>query len=496
MLWRASFAVCLSVGLLAPSLYAQQAAKRNVILIVSDDHGRDTGCYGNTDVKTPNLDKLAAEGTRFDYAFCTTASCSASRSVILSGLHNHMNGQYGHQHSYHHFSSFPSVKSLPVLLTQAGYTTARIGKYHVAPEEVYKFDLHLVGNQGGSRNPVSMAEKCREVIAAKDDKPFFIYFCTSDPHRGGGRLQDKPFQPDRFGNGPEYEGVDEVFYDAEKLKVHPFLPDTAACKEELAQYYQSVSRVDQGVGKLVEILKENGQYDNTLLLYISDNGMAFPGSKTTLYEPGMRLPLIVRSPDQQTRGGSTDALVSWADLTPTILDFAGVKKVSGPPAVAQPEPLPPNRAKKLKDRDYEFHGRSFLGVLDTPESEGFEEIYASHTFHEITMYYPMRVIRTRKYKLIYNVAHQLPFPFASDLQSSATWKSVTPGTGAVYGKRQIVKFINRPQFELYDLEADPDEVKNLYDDPSMAKVRQELEAKLKAFQEKTGDPWVVKYEYE
>ena len=113
----------------------------NIVLIVSDDHGRgDLGCYGNPVIKTPNLDRLAAEGVRFTNAFCTTASCSASRSVILSGLYNHYNGQYGHQHDYHHFISFDHVRSLPVLLAQGGYRTARIGKYHVAPEDIYKFD--------------------------------------------------------------------------------------------------------------------------------------------------------------------------------------------------------------------------------------------------------------------------------------------------------------------------------------------------------------------
>src|SRR5262245_48944324 len=101
------------------------AAPRNVVLIVTDDQGQDAGCYGNRVLKTPNLDALAAEGTRFTHAFCTTASCSASRSVILTGRHNHANGHYGHQHSYHHFSSFDNVQSLPALLSRAGYRTAR-----------------------------------------------------------------------------------------------------------------------------------------------------------------------------------------------------------------------------------------------------------------------------------------------------------------------------------------------------------------------------------
>lgn len=480
---------------------ANGAGKRNVVLIIADDHGRDAGCYGNKDVQTPNLDRLAADGTRFDFAFCTTASCSASRSVLLSGLHNHLNGQYGHQHHFHHFSSFPSVKSLPVLMTGAGYRTAQIGKYHVAPEEIYHFETYLKGYQGGDRNPVSMAEKCRGVIAAKDDRPFFLYFATADPHRGGGVVDSDALKPDRFGNGPKYEGVTEVVYDPAKLGVPPFLPNTKACRAELAQYYQSVSRVDQGVGRLIEILKESGQYDNTLILYLSDNGMAFPGSKTTLYEPGMRLPLIVRSPDQKTRGGSTDAMVSWADVTPTILAFAGVKDIPGPPAVGQPGPDSSNRSapkgkKDTKAKPYEFHGRSFLDVLDSPKSMGWDEIFASHTFHEITMYYPMRVIRTRQYKLTLNQAHPLPFPFASDLEASATWQSVSKDVDALYGKRKVRDLIQRPRYELYDLATDPHEVKNIADDPKHATLLRELQEKLKSFQERTGDPWVVKYKHE
>lgn len=494
--------ILFAVGLiLIGSTTAAAAGKRNVVMIVADDHGRDAGCYGNADVHTPNLDKLASDGRWFEYAFCTTASCSASRSVILSGLHNHLNGQYGHQHHFHHFSSFPSVKSLPVILAGAGYRTAQIGKFHVAPEEIYRFQTYLTGNQGGGRNSISMAEKCRGVIAAKDDRPFFLYFATADPHRGGGTVEDDPHKPDRFGNGPKYDGVTEVPYDPAKLAVPPFLPNTPACRAELAQYYQSVSRVDQGVGRLIEILKESGEYDNTLILYLSDNGMAFPGSKTTLYEPGMRLPLIVRSPDQKTRGKATDAMVSWVDLTPTVLAFAGVKEVAGPPAVGQPGPdLPGRPAPKAKTaaktKPYEFHGRSFLDVLDTPKATGRGEAYASHTFHEITMYYPMRVIRTARYKLTLNLAHQLPFPFASDLEASATWRSVSKDADARYGKRLVKDLVQRPRYELYDLTADADEVKNLADNPKHAATLKELQEKLKTFQERTGDPWVVKYKYE
>ena len=119
--------------------------ERNIILFVTDDQSPDAGCYGNEKIKMPNLDKLASDGTLFKHAFATTASCSASRSVILTGLHNHLNGQFGHQHNYHKFSSFHNIQSLPVLLNRHGYRTASIGKFHVAPEPVYHFETKLKG---------------------------------------------------------------------------------------------------------------------------------------------------------------------------------------------------------------------------------------------------------------------------------------------------------------------------------------------------------------
>ncbi len=145
---------------------------------------------------------------------------------------------------------------------------------------------------------------------------------------------------------------------------------------------------------------------------------------------------------------------------------------------------------------YRFHGRSFLPVLHGSGSQGWDEIYASHTFHEITMYYPMRVVRTRKYKCILNLAHQLPYPFASDLYGSATWQGVLKRGDKMYGPRTVEAYIHRPRYELYDLQADPLESQNLADDPKYTDVLQKLQAKLKAWQTRTKDPWIVKYRYE
>jgi N-sulfoglucosamine sulfohydrolase len=347
-----------------------------------------------------------------------------------------------------------------------------VGKYHVAPEEVYRFDDYVKVN---TRSPVEMAERCRDFVTAEDEKPFFIYFCTSDPHRGGGQASDLPYKPDRFGNRPQgYPGVKELTYKPEDVIVPPFLPDTPACRAELAQYYQSVSRVDQGMGRLIQLLQEAGRWEDTLFIYISDNGIAFPGAKTTTYEPGLRLPCIVRNPYLEKRGLVTNAMVTWADLTPTILDFADVKP-----------------------QGYAFHGRSFLSVLDQENPDGWDEVYGSHTFHEITMYYPMRLVRGRQYKLIWNIAHQLPYPFASDLWAAPTFQDrYQKGLDTLYGKRLIRDYIHRPEFELYDLTSDPNEVENLASDTSHAEVLEELKGKIKAFQERTKDPWVMKWKYE
>jgi N-sulfoglucosamine sulfohydrolase len=480
-------AMCAPIACVLP-LTAAVPARPNIVLIVSDDHGPDAlGCYGNRVVKTPHLDALAADGTRFTHAFGTTASCSPSRSVMLTGQQNHRNGMYGLQHQDHHFSSFDDVKSLPVRLRQAGYRTARIGKFHVAPEAVYAFETVLssgVANDPASlgRSPVEMATQSRAVLASADPRPFFLYFATDDPHRanailpGGKPTFDTYPAPNRFGNRDRgYPGVTEIKFRPEDVVVPPFLPDTPTCRAELAEYYQSVARLDQGVGRLIALLKETGHYDNTLIVYLSDNGPAFPGAKTTLYDPGIRLPLIVRAPGRTRPGAVQSAMVSWADLTLTLLDVAGA--------------LPAGATK-------EFDGRSFRPALDGAPMADRDEVYASHSLHEITMYYPMRAVRTRRHKLIHNLASGLVFPSALDLIQSPSWIGVTRAGGTVFGRRPIAQFLRRPAFELYDLQTDPDEVMNLADDPAHQELKNELVGKLRAFQERTVDPWRHKWIYE
>ena len=466
--------ICIAIVFLIQGISqaSLKPAKPNILLIVSDDHGLDAiGCYGNKVIQTPNIDKLAKEGVRFTNAFCTTASCSASRSVILTGLYNHANGQYGHSHSYHHFRTFENIRSLPVHLGSLGYRTARIGKFHVAPEEVYKFDEVFEGN---TRSPVEMAENCKDFISSSSESPFFLYYCTSDPHRSGDYSEDAP-GANLFGNLPDssYPGIHKVKYKPEDVIVPDFLPDTPECRAELAQYYQSVSRLDQGIGRLIHLLVSAGKYQDTVIVYISDNGIAFPGAKTTVYEPGIHLPCVIRDPYQRKRGIVNHAFINWADLAPTLVDYAlGDWKSAG------------------------FHGRSFKSILEQSNPDGWDETFASHTFHEVTMYYPMRVIRQKRYKFIWNLAYRQSYPFATDLWASPTWQQVYKNDKKYFGKRLVENYLHREEFEIYDLQKDPDEVRNLAFIPGHSQLLESFKEKMKKFQKETNDPWIITWSQE
>lgn len=468
-----------------------QTHQPNFVLIVGDDHDRSAlGCYGNRQVKTPHLDQLAQAGVRFTRAYATTSSCSPSRSTLLSGRHNHNTGQYGLAHATHHFRSHEELKTLPALLHDAGYTTARIGKYHVGPASAYPFDKAL--SEDGS-NPVKMASQCADFLEANRNQPFFLYFCPTDPHRAGNG--DKlPYRANPHGNRPGgHEGVTETVYGPDSLKVPFFLPDAPETRAELAQYYQAVSRMDQGIGRLFDLLKEKKLWDNTIIIYLSDNGMPVPGAKTTHYEPGVRLPLIVRNPFMTQRGRQIcDELVSWVDVAPTLLDFAGLN----PPVLSSA--VRPTGGGEYGERGPTpfFHGKSWKPYFDKATSFKADTLFLSHTFHEVTMYYPMRSIVTKRYKLIHNVAHPLPFPFAADLWASATWQGFVKSGKSQYGPRSRQAYEQRPDYELYDLERDPQERTNLAKSPSHKAIFDILLTSLKNAQELTNDPWRVKWRHE
>ncbi|MCP3914153.1 MAG: sulfatase [bacterium] len=459
----------LSLLFLLASALSAAAQRPNVVLFVTDDQGDVAGCYGHPDARTPHLDALARDGVRFANAFCTTASCSPSRAVLLSGEHSHSNGMYGLQHASHHFQSFVEVESLPVIFAVNGYRTARAGKFHVAPENTFLFEDAL---EAQPRNPAHMAKACADWIGGLEGAPFFLYFSTADPHRGGGVATELPGRPNRFSNR-EYDRVPRVRFDAAELTVPAWLPDTPETRGELAQFLESTARADHGIRTLVRALRKAGVWDNTILLVVSDHGPPFPGAKTTLYEPGMRVACVMRDPRVEERGVVREEAVSLLDVAPTLLEACGIA---------------PGRR---------MQGRSFLPLVKASVEGWPDQIFASHSFHEVTMYYPMRAVRTSRYKLIWNIAHPLDFPFATDLYYSSTWQAtLRAGADAPYGVRSARAYVQRPKFELYDLRDDPLESHNLAGDPKHAQALASLQGALRTFMDETEDPWRVKWERE
>ena len=456
---------------LALALPAFGAERKNVLFLIADDLGMQVGCYGDAVAKTPNIDALAKTGTRFTHGFASVSSCSPSRATLLTGMPTHQCGQYGLAHGTHNASSFRTVRGLPALLAPAGYRSGVIAKLHVQPKEVYPFDVEVPGN---GRNPVQIAGQAKTFVADCGDKPFFLLVGFTDPHRAAkGFANDLKFPPE----------VPAVKFDPKAVPVPYHLPDTADVRADLADYYQSVARLDHGVGLVLKVLEDAKQLDNTLVIFLSDNGIPFPGAKTTLYDAGIHLPLVIRKPGQKA-GVACSAMASWTDIAPTVLDWCGVKPA---PVGKKESPLP---------------GRSLLPLLEKPTADGWDMVFASHQFHEVTMYYPMRAVRTRTHKYILNLAHPLEYPSASDLWESPTWQGILKRGDTLMGKREVKAFLHRPKEELYDVTADPNELKNLLADEKWLAdaANQAVVAAhknwLAEWRKKTNDPWLIKNEHE
>jgi N-sulfoglucosamine sulfohydrolase len=447
---------CLAL-LLAVIATAATAAPRNVLLIIADDQGLDVGVYGNATVRTPSIDKLASRGTLFTHAFSAVSSCSPSRAVIFSGLYAHSNGMYGLAHDVHNQHLLPWVETLPTWLSASGYRTALVGKKHLLPDSALRFDAELAPEQPGNRDVAYMAEQARQFIEADPKRPFFVAVGFSDPHRAA----------ENFGNTRAWPSVVRATYDPRKVAIPPHLPDVPEVREDLAQYYESVSRLDSGIGLLLEALRATGHLDDTLVIYLSDNGRPFPGAKTTLYDEGIHLPLVVAAPGQR-KGVRNSAMVSWIDIAPTVLAWT---QAAGPSKYALP-------------------GRSLLSILTQEQASGWDRIYASHGFHEIQQYYPMRALRTREFKYIANLAAPLTYPIAGDIQSSPSWRAIETRPALGLGGRTLEAFLHRPEEELYDLAKDPNELRNLATDPAYADVLRRMREDMTAFRERTHDPWL------
>ena len=431
---------------------------RSVMCLIADDQSAIAGCYGNSAIRTPTMDRLAERGVRFTHAYATTPSCSASRSVILTGLQNHFNGQYGHQHEPANFHTRSSVWSIPRILKSQGFLTGVVGKLHVQPEEVYPFDYAETANHG-NRDVADMGAKVADFLAQSDGKPFYLHVGFSDPHRAGG--------PGGFANHRDYPKVEVKEYSPDEITVPDFLPDSPEARAELAQYYQAIDRLDQGYRMCLEALEKAGRADDTLVLCFSDHGMPFPGAKASPYETGLHIPFVAAGPGVKA-GAVSDAMISLADVLPTVVEWAGAKMPDG----------------------YEVHGRSFASILAGEEQPDRDRHFYSHTFHEIVNFFPWRGVRTRKYKYTKFLFPELAMPLPSDLWGSSTWQGVRRRQDRTVGLRNTQKMLHHAPEELYDLDADPMEANNLAGSARHQSILAELRAEVDAFRERTGDPWL------
>lgn len=382
----------------------------NFIIFIADDMAyNDSGAYGHPHIKTPNIDLLARNGMRFDNAYLTTSSCSPSRCSILTGLYPHATGA-----PELHMPLSGKQVLFPGLLGKAGYHTVSAGKWHLGNEVKKQFDI--VDEVGGD----SGCEKWVDYLRNRPKgKPFFFWFAAKDPHRSYKKDAIKfPHKP-----------TDVI--------VPPYLPDVHAVREDLAMYYDEISRLDSYVGDVLTELKREGLDDNTFVLFMSDNGRPFPRCKTTLTMDGVRTPFIVKYPPLVDPGNTCDSLVSVIDIAPTILQLAGLQ--------------PGDR----------FQGLSFKKLLTNPFTSIRQYAYSEHNWHDYRAY--ERAVHTKTHTYIRNWLPELARTPPADAVTSMTYHAMLElEAGHMLSPYQRDCFVKpRAAEELYDSKADPHSLMNL-----------------------------------
>ncbi|XP_046484869.1 N-sulphoglucosamine sulphohydrolase [Neodiprion pinetum] len=462
---------------------------RNVLLLLADDGGFEMRSYRNKVCQSPNLDILAKNGLIFNNAYTSVSSCSPSRAALLTGLPSHTNGMYGLHQGVHHFNSFDDVKSLPKILGQNNIKTGIIGKKHVGPSNVYPFDFsHTEENHSilqVGRNITKIKLLVREFLSVNKTKPFFLYVAFHDPHRCGHTHPEYGNFCEKFGNGEQGMGTipdwNPIYYQWKQVQLPYFVQDTEAARRDLAAQYTTISRLDQGVGLVLKELEDAGFKDDTLVIYTSDNGIPFPSGRTNLYDPGMAEPMMISSPyHKQRRNQVTYSMTSLLDIVPTVLDWFNISDTTQ---------FDDNNVSPRISRT----GKSLLPLLSQEPLENDTAVFASHTHHEITMYYPMRAIRTKRHKLIHNLNYKMPFPIDQDFYISPSFQDLlnrTRNKQPVPWYKSLKSYYNRPEWELYDLKYDPEELTNIAFKPSMKYIVTKLQTRLFNWQQATHDPWL------
>jgi len=427
----------LTLGLaLSPGAALAAAGRPNIVLIIADDLGReDVGVYGNPSIRTPNIDRLAKEGERFERAFLTCSSCSPSRCSIITGRYPHSTGAAELHHPLP-----PDQVTFVDELRAAGYYTASIGKWHLGADASRRFDKVIRDNIGSGSD--HWIEALRE---RPRDRPFFFWLASNDPHR--------PFE--------SVEGYPS--YDLSRMIVPPFLPDVPETRGEYALYYRRISRLDDYVGRVLAELTTQKVATRTVVLFVSDNGAPFPRAKVTVYDSGIATPFLVRYPPKVRAGTVSASLISAVDIAPTILELAGR---TPPPSI---------------------QGKSFVRLLTDPKGTVRDWVAAEHNWHDFTA--RERAVRTKRYKYILNSYPDLPGTPPLDEVRSDTFQAMRRlrDQGRLPAAQSGCFLKPRPAEELYDVEADPFELKNLAADQAQARTLQEMRAILARWQRETDD---------
>ncbi|TWU55608.1 Arylsulfatase [Rubripirellula reticaptiva] len=437
-------------------------SRPNFVLMIADDmNWDDCGAYGHPAIRTPNLDRLSSEGLRFKYAYLTTNSCSPSRASIITGRYPHNTGA-----EQLHWPIPAGSATFTSVLRGMGYYTAAAGKWHMGDFIRDHFDKVYEASTAGfvlpsgkdGEPPKMIAEQpsgCEDWERALEErdmsKPFCMWLAALDPHR-------------------EYtDGALDPPHRAEDVIVPAHLPDTADVREDLRLYYDEIGRLDTYVGKVIAKLGEQGVADNTLVLFISDNGRPFPRDKTTLYDGGIRTPWIVRWPDRVAAGNTTDALVSSVDIAATFLELAQGDRESA--AVA----------------GFPSEGSSFARVLTDPAASHRDFAFAEDHWHDYEDH--ARCIVDQRFKLIRNDYLDLPPTPSADAGRGLSWQNMLKleSAGELTPEQKTCFRAPRPQWELFDLQRDPGELKNLIDNPAYASVVARMKSRLESWTAQTGD---------
>jgi arylsulfatase len=431
--------LCLLVVLVVPSWFnlsrATAADRPNFVLIIADDVSfDDLGFFGNPAIKTPNLDRLAGEGLAFDRAYLTTSSCSPTRCSIITGRYPHNTGA-----PELHMPLPAGQFMFPQALREAGYWTALAGKNHMGDAVRPAFDIITPpAGPGGERGWVNHLRE------RPKDKPYFMWFASTDAHRD--------WQTTR--QDPQYQPAD--------VDVPSYLVDGPLTRDDLAQHYHEVSRLDRFVGRVRAELERQGVAQNTYILFTNDNGRPFPRCKTRLYECGARSPLIVWRPGA-VQPARSNSLVSVIDIAPTVLELAGVKI------------------------DARVQGVSFARILADPKATTRDYAFAEHNWHVMQAH--ERSVRHGDWLYIRNA-----FPERQNLcvesgpqypAGKELWDAHE--RGQLNANQRDVFLKPRPAEELYPVKDDPHQLHNLAGNAQHAETLAKLREALDRWIEETGD---------